>query len=353
VNGSVIDLAKVTASPDYTAFLARLVGAPAPPALTFGEKWRRSLNKVLGWPATLEVGILADMLLSLRDQSVVVLAPSFGPSFRLGSVVITRPPLSGLRREDLADALEHAGLRSWFDPPQPGKGLKAGMYPEALGEAQAAFGADGNGLCADYKDLFACWDEEEYMPSHVVLVASFTRKALYIAAGVIRAPFHWMQFQLVHATNLNAGLDSIVAYPTPNEFWGTVGGRLRSVALQALVSTDGGFTKVLLLGENATNPDFLGVLQDSVADLVESKSSGETVIGEMAFTDPVFAGARGAAQYARWRQEAPFGCGERPECEDQRREGGHGIWEGDRVGDVYDFFRRYFFLFLPRCFGFF
>jgi hypothetical protein len=341
VNGSVVDLTKVAASPDYTALLAHLVDAPAPPGLTFGEKWRRSLNKILGRPATLEVGILADMFLSLRDQSVAALSLFFGSSFRLDSVVVTRSPLSGLRREDLAEALEHASLRSWLDPPQPGKGLKAGMYPEVLCEARAAFAADGNGLCADYRDLFACWDEEEHMPSNIVLVASFTRQALYIAAGVIRAPFHWTQYRLVHATDLNAGLDSMAGYPTPDEFWGSVRGRLRNVAQQALVSTDGGFTKVLLLGENATNPDFPGVLRDSVADLVESKSSGETVIGETAFTDPVFVSARRAAQYARWRQESPFGCGERPECENQRREVVYSIWGGEGVGDVYMFLRQY------------
>lgn len=176
MNRSVIELTKVIASPNYNALLAHLVDAPAPPALTFGEKWRRSLNKMLGPPATLDVGILADMFLSLRDQSVATLSPSFGPSFRLDSVVVMYSPLSGLRGEDLDDALEHASLRSWLDAPQPGKGLKAGMYPGILDEAQAAFAADGNGLCADYRDLFACWAEEEDMPSHVVLVASITRR---------------------------------------------------------------------------------------------------------------------------------------------------------------------------------
>lgn len=39
----------------------------------------------------------------------------------------------------------------------------------------------------------------------------------------------------------------------------------------------------------------------------------------MAFNDPVFEGARGAAHYARWRQESHFGCLERPECEDERK----------------------------------
>lgn len=183
----------------------------------------------------------------------------------------------------------------------PGSPVKvqAGMYPEVLGEAHAAVAADGNGLCVNYRNLFVCWDEEERMPSNLVLVASFTRRALYVAAGVVRAPFDWVQPQLVHTTDLKAGLESMAEYGTPSEFWVRVRGRLRGVAQQALASTNGGLTKVLLLGENATNPDFLDALRESVADLVGSKHSGDTVIREAVLADPVFVGARGAAQYAR------------------------------------------------------
>ncbi|ODM17951.1 hypothetical protein SI65_06739 [Aspergillus cristatus] len=35
--------------------------------------------------------------------------------------------------------------------------------------------------------------------------------------------------------------------------------------------------------------------------------------------DPTFAAARGAALYGRWRQEAPLGCVERDECEEERQ----------------------------------
>ncbi|KAH8657490.1 hypothetical protein BGZ60DRAFT_416034 [Tricladium varicosporioides] len=334
VNGSVLDLSRVIASPDYTNFLSRLVDTPRPPALTFLEKWRRSLNKRLGRPATPEVGVLAGVLLSLRDETVAALSPSLGPSFRLDYVAVTGPPLSGLRREDLSDALEYASLRSWLDPPQPGQGLQAGMYPEALGEAHVAVAADGNGLCVNYRDLFMCWDEEERMPSNIVLIASFTRRALYVAAGVVRAPLHWVQPPLVHTTDLKAGLESMAAYGTPSEFWAHIRGGLRNVAQQALASTDRGLTKVLLLGENATNPDFLDALRESVADLIDSQKSRGTVIRESVLADPVFVGARGAAQYARWRQEAPFGCRELPRCEGQRKERVNDIWDGERVSDL-------------------
>lgn len=36
-------------------------------------------------------------------------------------------------------------------------------------------------------------------------------------------------------------------------------------------------------------------------------------------TDPLFAAARGAALYARWRQEAPYDCEEEEKCEEQRQ----------------------------------
>jgi len=35
--------------------------------------------------------------------------------------------------------------------------------------------------------------------------------------------------------------------------------------------------------------------------------------------DPTFAAARGAALYARRRQEAPFGCVERDECKEEKQ----------------------------------
>jgi len=35
--------------------------------------------------------------------------------------------------------------------------------------------------------------------------------------------------------------------------------------------------------------------------------------------EPLFAAAKGAALYARWRQEIPWGCWESDKCEEGRR----------------------------------
>jgi len=298
-------VAKVVATPDYLTLIARLVDAPPPPPQTSLEKWRRYTNKKLGWPSTPDVAILSAMLITLRDKTGSVL--SLPPESPLDRVAVTRAPLSGLREEDFDDALEYAGLRSWLiSPPES----QAGLYPTRLAEAHAVFAANGNGLCANYKNLFECWEEEERMPEQTVFLASFTQQALHAAVGILRAPFHWSQRPLSHVTDLDAGLACMDKYEFAADFWAHVRARLASLARRSSTT----LTKVLLAGENATEPNFLAALRDGLAGFMEV---GGVEIETVA--DPTFAGARGAALYARWRQEAPFGCRESAECEEERK----------------------------------
>jgi hypothetical protein len=245
------------------------------------------------------------MLTTLRDETSSVL--SLPPESPLDRVVVTRPALSGLTGEDLSDALEYAGLRSWLISPRK---RKAGLYPTDLTEAHAVFAANGNGLCANYKDLFECWDEEERMPYHTVFLASFTQQGLHATVEVMRAPFHWPQRPLSHVTDLDAGLACMDKYDSPADFWAHVREQLASLAQRSSTT----ITKVLLTGENATEPDFLAALRDGLAGFMRVGGAEIETIA-----DPTFAGARGAALYARWRQEAPFGCRERAKCEEERK----------------------------------
>ena len=61
------------------------------------------------------------------------------------------PDLPALIREDLHDAIEYAGLRSWLIYPIP--------YPSMLYTANAAFAGSGRGLCHQWWDIDACQDE--------------------------------------------------------------------------------------------------------------------------------------------------------------------------------------------------
>ncbi|KAI0004847.1 hypothetical protein F4779DRAFT_58711 [Xylariaceae sp. FL0662B] len=314
-NGTVIDIAHIVAAPIYTALMARLASAPEPPPLGNWERWRRSINKRLGRPATPDVGILTGMLIELREAVASALAPSPLPE----RVAVSHPPISGLAAWDLTDALEHAGLGSWFPSKWP---VQAGLYPKRLTEAHAAFAARGLGLCADYKDLFECWEEEEQMPTHTALLAGLTRVDLRVEVVSLQAPFEGTQEVALNFADLGAGLDRLGEFASEEAFWEHVHGKLVRMAWRAPAR----LTLVMLAGENATHPRFLRTVRDALVesgyatgDHGETQDDGLLVLGdEHGITDPVFASARGAAQYARWRQEAPFGCREDSECEEQR-----------------------------------
>lgn len=309
INGSVINVAKVEATSDYRSLLTSYVNAKSPPPLQYFEKWRRFINRQLGRPASKEVEILSTMLIALRDETISVLSP---PHPYIDHVVVTRPPsLTGLRSEDFGDALKYAGLRSWFDLPT---GIQAGQYPSSLSQAHATFAAYGQGLCQDYKNLFMCWYEEEDMQPHVVLAASLTQDALSLSGGYIISPFHYSRPPLLTATNVSYGLAGINNSTSPDEFWARVGSYIEDTAQQILDSTDKPFTDLLLLGDNGTHPEFLRVLRESLAGLTVDNVAIKTIV------DPTFAAARGAALYARWRQESPYGCMESQNCAGKRQE---------------------------------
>ncbi|KAI2616701.1 hypothetical protein GGS26DRAFT_443826 [Hypomontagnella submonticulosa] len=308
-NGTVVNIAKVPPTLEYAELMARLSSLPHPPLETTLDRWRRSINKLLGRPATPDVDTLASMLAALRDATSTALASP------IDRVVVTHPILPGLAVADLADALEHAGLRPWLGAGPAEPPAYAGLYPSKLTEGSAVFAAHGFGLCNDFGDLFECGEEEERMAVHTVLLAGLTRRDLRAEVVKLRAPFNLDQRILVSFVDVEAGLDQMERYATPDAFWAHTQKQLEAGVRQS----SSPLTKVMLTGENATHPDFLAVLKDALAR--GGYSAGEGAIRlevDERVGDPTFASARGAAQYARWRQEAPIGCKERRSCEEGR-----------------------------------
>lgn len=121
------------------------------------------------------------------------------------------------------------------------------------------------------------------------------------------------------------GVDKLAGseYPSEEAFWEYVRAQLVVLPRQKRSFP----TKVILEGENATNPEFLRMLKDALREvrLQDPKLSGSeevdlhSLINGGLDVDPTFAAARGAALYALWRQEAPFGCVERDDCEEERQ----------------------------------
>ena len=71
----------------------------------------------------------------------------------LDRVVVTTPQFPALTRDDLEDAIEYVGLSSWLRYPLP--------YPTSLYAPNAAYAANGHGLCKEWENLYACLEEAE------------------------------------------------------------------------------------------------------------------------------------------------------------------------------------------------
>lgn len=159
-NGSVVDVAKVPANPDYIELMLRLAHAPPPPPQSKYQQHLRWFNKKLGYPSTPDVAILSSLIADLYKATQSAL-----PAYPMDRVVVTTPLLPALTSADLNDAIEYAGLRSWLVYSFP--------YPKILSESRAVFAANGNGLCKTYKYLYKCQDEEQKMPAHSVYTVTY------------------------------------------------------------------------------------------------------------------------------------------------------------------------------------
>ncbi|KAF5672421.1 chitinase [Fusarium circinatum] len=323
-DGTVRNIASISANPEYAALMKRLANSPPPSPISRWEKLRRSVNKKIGRPATPDVGIIATMLVSLRDvTSVAVTSP-------LDRVAVSHSRIQGLAEPDLWDALEYARIRPWVAAglPRPKVVLPlpaAGGYPSQLLESYAVFAGHGKGLCKHYKNFWQCAEEQDNVPLETTLVVGITLTDL--RGDIIRTWSAFTDLQPRHGdrtfVDLELGLATSKDKP---DFWTRVAERL-----QGFCDTfPEGFRldTVLLTGENATHPAFLQALRSALVGngylQTESDSRGkESFVHERgAVIDPVFASARGAAQYARWRQEAPIGCEEQDRCEEERRRQG-------------------------------
>lgn len=323
-NGTVKNIVSISANPEYSALMKRLANSPPPLPLSRWEKWRRSFNKKIGRPATPDVGIVATILISLRDMtSSVVPSP-------LDRAAVSHPPIQGLAEPDIWDALEYAHIRPWVaaDLPRPKVVLPlpaAGGNPSRLLESYAVFAGHGKGLCEHYKNFWHCEEEQDDVPLETTLIVGITPTDLRGEIIRTRSAFTDPQPRKGDRAFVDLELGIATSEDKP-DFWARVTERLQGFC--GTVSEGFHLDTILLTGENATHPAFLQALRSAFVGngYLQRESDSEEKLsfvhdGE-AIIDPTFASARGAAQYARWRQEAPIGCEELDRCEEER--GGKG-----------------------------
>ncbi|KAJ5374166.1 hypothetical protein N7517_006172 [Penicillium concentricum] len=317
-NGTVVEAAKVLGSPEYIELMARLATTSEPlldSTLGFTSEllsrlaeyilprtsspwrdWWRRLNTKLGRPVKADdVQIISDLLQQLKISTENRIAQP------LERVAVTDPGFHSLNSATISAALRMSNLRTWLGD--------SVHYPWRLVEGDTVYAANGYGLCADYSESFHCTNEfdESYHPT--IFFVSYSRTLLYAsivegATAEALAPLTLVEAQLV---DYELGLDLLLE-KDQDALWD----HLRS-QLQILPREFGyPVTHVFLAGESVTHPRFLDIFRDAM-----SKLSLESVNIKSGI-DPTFAAARGAALYARRRQEVPGDCMERRECEETR-----------------------------------
>ncbi|KAJ5244009.1 hypothetical protein N7489_004105 [Penicillium chrysogenum] len=317
-NGTVVEVAKIPGSPEYLELMTRLATTSKPsPDSTLDSiseissqlmenllpdvsspwrDWWRWLNTKLGRPVKPdEVEIISDLLQQLKASTERKISQP------LDRVAVTDPGFQSLKSATLNAALRMLDLRTWV-----GDSI---YYAHRIVEGDAVYAANGYGLCTDYLDPSLCSDEFAESPDSTVLFVSYNRNLLYtsIVEGVTSEAFSRITRVEAQLVDYELGLDRLLEKDEA-ALWD----RLRS-QLQILPREfEHPITHLLLAGEGVTHPRFLATLRDSMSEL-----SPDVVNIKLAI-DPTFAAARGAALYARRRQEVQSNCTERSECEETR-----------------------------------
>ena len=257
----------------------------SPPYRDIGEALRldstwRNFRKRLGLPASSDVGILANLLITLRCNTEHQLGSL------IDSVVTAFPLLPGLCFEDIDDALDYAGLNPLTD-------RKLYNQPH---ETSAAYAGYGLGLCKNYTDVDLCHAQEKELPPEHTLAVSYTQKSMIVVLTTMERAYMYYEPDSSYIVDHEAGLGALKNYPNNhNAYWDHVRVRLMQLTLEPY--TKRRIEKVLLLGESALDETFLEVVKDAMYKL-----QGD--LPKIYMDNPLHVAARGAAEFAKRAQES-------------------------------------------------
>ncbi|KAJ5462799.1 hypothetical protein N7475_007743 [Penicillium sp. IBT 31633x] len=317
-NGTVVEVAKVPGNLEYLDLMARLAttSKPSPdPNLSDMSKfsiqlleylipdvsspwrdWWHWLNTKLGRPVKPDdVEIIGDLLRQLTASTEKEISQP------LDRVAVTSPGFQSLNTPTINAALRMLNLRTWV-----GDAL---FYANRLAEGDAVYAANGYGLCTNYLDRGLCSYEFAETPDPIVFLVSYNRNLLYtsIVEGDTSEAFRRLALVQAQLVDYDVGLDRLLE-KDEDALWDRLRSQLQILPREFKYP----ITHLLLAGESVTNPRFLGILRESMAEVSPNLANIKVAI------DPTFAAARGAAIYARRRQEVQRECSERSECEEKR-----------------------------------
>ncbi|KAL8920501.1 MAG: hypothetical protein Q9208_006251 [Pyrenodesmia sp. 3 TL-2023] len=231
------------------------------------------------------------------------------------TAVLSSPDRIRLTEEEISDIFDYLGIKYLMSIPDDLENLHA---------TSAAFAGYGYGLCRHYMDLYACEREEQHLPEQRLLHIDFTPNSLSgtikslnsARGGTVDDPF----------IDIDLGLGRLNTYPEEEEelYWTAVRGRIRSLVR----SFKPRITQVILTGSSAGDGRFVEAVKDALYDLVsstaldglrtDSRDLGADGNGITA-DDFLYATAKGAAEFAKRRQEGPVRCAESEACKRVRK----------------------------------
>ena len=235
---------------------------------------RRRARKMLGFPASHEVGAISVMVSELLHAT----------ENRLGrkpdSVVAALPHLIALSEEDIADVSEYTGLRLQYLP----------YWHNHVQETGAAYAGYGLGLCANYTDQPACNDEMRAMPMETVMAVLYTEQALTVTLSVMKSALYMWEPDHRHREYFDLRHDILEDSFREQYYWDAV--RQALLEIMAIHESYPRPDKVLLMGECADDKTFHAVLVNALGSLMKD-------LPEILAVDTLYAASKGAAELAK------------------------------------------------------
>jgi len=162
----------------------------------------------------------------------------------------------------------------------------------------------------------------------ILISNRFTQNELYTTMDAFRLFSHGLFGSETRFFSNASGLANLDVAASPAAFWKQIQQDLVKLPMEYLTH----MTKVVLTGdESIATPEFQRTLKNALHEVSMSRVSTfkdhrnldvdalfDAAIETSGLQNPVFAAARGAALYARWRQESPFFCYETDICETER-----------------------------------
>lgn len=279
---------------------------------------QRISNKLAGRPANQQTAILASMVSELIEATQLRL----GSGEVVSAAVLSSPDRIKLTDEELGDIFDYLKVQNLMAGPRS-------LYQ--LYATSAAYVGYGKGLCHGYWDEYACEREESELPIERVLHLDLSSESLSGTIDTLQTAGEGLADTSFVDPQLGLGGPPFKDNDrVSDKYWAAVCDRIRQFVMSFNRVYMPHITEILLTGPDATDRNFQTAIEAALSDLVVSedelaylrqrdRTSSDREDWQSLFT---FATARGAAEFAKRRQEGPFRCAQSEECK-RRREHVH------------------------------